>query len=189
MGQPLPRLPAGAQAHVRHHESLLRVRIDYHDGPPWTLFRVRPALAAHRVVWSDIARTLGAVALVGPAAPDLIPLNSCYLMAAPDRDTALALSGWLNSTWIRVFARAIADPASNGFARFTARVIAETPLPDRATRDTRLVTLAEAGMRGESVQEQLDAICAEHLGLSAAVRAQLAAAPGAGANHRGRVTG
>jgi hypothetical protein len=189
MGVPLPRLPAGALAHVRRHESLLRVRIDYHDGPLWTLFRVRPSLAEHRVVWPDIARGLSAVPLVGVAAAGIIPLNSCYLLSAPDRCTALALSAWLNSTWIRALARAIADPASNGFARFTARVIAEMPLPELATGDTRLAALAEAGMKGASVQEELDALCAKHLGLPATVCAQLSAAPGASANYRGRIAG
>jgi hypothetical protein len=189
MGHPLAQLPAGARAHVQAHEAELRLRIDFQDGPFWALFRVKPALAEHRVVWGDIARGLTAVPLVGPGAAEIIPLNSCYLLAAPDRCTALTLSAWLNTTWIRVLARAIADPASHGFARFTARVIAAMPLPPRVTADARLAAIAEAGMRGDPVQEDLDALCAEQLGLTATTRAQLAAAAGHRTGHRGRVAG
>lgn len=186
MGMVLPRLPPYALEHLRQHEALLRVRTDYAGGPYWSLFRVVPALATHRVVWADIARSLTAAALTGVAAGDLVPLNSCYLLSVPDRQGALAISAWLNSTWCRVIARATADPASNGFARFTARVVAELPLPAAVPTDARLARLAERGAKGDGVQEELDVICAQHLGLSATLKALLRAAPGAGGNDRGR---
>ncbi len=183
-GAPLPRLPAHAARYLRQHEALLRVRVDYHDGPPWTLFRVRPALAPHRVVWPDIARRLMATVLSGPGMHGVIPLNSCYLIAAPDHRLALALTGWLNCRWIGALARASADPARNGFARFSARVVADLPLPAEALTDARLVELTELALRGDPDQERLDAICAEHLALPPDARALLARATGDAPHHR-----
>ncbi|MBK6423093.1 MAG: N-6 DNA methylase [Gemmatimonadetes bacterium] len=184
-GQPFGRLPEGAARYLRPHEAILRARVDYDGGPPWTLFRVRPALAAHRVVWPDLARALAAVALGGPGAGSLVPLNTCYVLAVPDRRTALALAAWLNSTWLRVAARAAADVAASGFARFNARVVGGLPLPDAVPSDARLVALAERGARGEPIQEALDDLAAAHLALPPAVRALLARAPGAHAPDRG----
>ena len=184
-GRPYPRLPEVAARYLRPHEALLRARVDFDGGPPWTIFRVRPALAAHRLVWADLARALMAVALTGPASAGLIPLNSCYLMALPDQTTTLALAAWLNSTWIRVAARAAADVAASGFARFNARVVAALPLPTAVPADRRLAQLAERGAAGESVQEEVDAIVAEHLALGAGTRAVLARAEGARAAPRG----
>jgi SAM-dependent methyltransferase len=188
MGVVFPRLPPHALAHIRAHEGVLRVRTDYSGGPLWSLFRVRPALAPHRVVWSDIARRLTATALTGAALTDLIPLNSCYLLAAPNGATAQALAAWLNSSWCRAIARATADPASSGFARFTARTVAELPLPRSVADDERLAAIARRGANGELIQEELDDICAEHLGLTPALRALLHAAPGVDPDHRGRST-
>lgn len=184
-GAPLPRLPAAAARHLAAHEALLRARVDHDGGPPWALFRVRPALAPHRVAWPDLARGLRAVALSGVAERGAIPLNTCYLVPVADRRTALALTAWLNSTWIRVAARAAADVAASGFARFNARVVGGLPLPPAARADPVLVALAERGARGEPVQEALDAHVAEHLALPAGARAVLARAPGADPGDRG----
>jgi len=184
-GAPYRRLPPGAARHVATHEALLRARADFAGGPPWGLFRVRGALAPHRVVWADLARRLTAAALTAPAGSRLIPLNSCYLVQVPDRNSALALSAWLNSTWIRGAARAGADVAAGGFARFNARVIAEIPLPATVLGDHRLVRLAERASAGEAIQEELDAICAEHLALPEATREVLLRFPGVHSDDRG----
>lgn len=185
-GTVYPRLPASAAGYVARHDAALRARVDYRDGPPWVLFRVRAALAPYRVVWSDLARQLSATALSGAGGAETIPLNSCYLVALPDPRWALALSAWLNSTWIRVAARATADLAASGFARFNARVVAELPLPAAALEDALLVGLAERATRGETIQEELDAVVAEHLALSPGVRAVLAAAQDRGRSARRR---
>jgi hypothetical protein len=184
-GTPYRRLPAGAARHVDRHDALLRARVDFQGGPPWTLFRVRGALAPHRVVWPDLARRLTAAALIPGQGGQLIPLNSCYVLQVPDPLTALALSAWLNSTWIRAVARATADVAAGGFARFNARVIAELPLPSGVLADRELVRLAGRGGAGEEVQEELDAVCAAHLALPAAARELLARSTGGNSDYCG----
>lgn len=188
-GEPFARLPPRAAAYVRSHEALLRARVDYQGGPVWTLFRVRPAVAPHRVVWPDLARRLSAVALTGPAASGMVPLNSCYVLPVPGREIAHALAAWLNTTWLRATARAVADAAASGFARYNARIVSDLPLPATVLDDPRLPRLAERGALGEPVQEELDAVAAEHLALPRQSRAILAAAPGTGSDHRGRGAG
>jgi Eco57I restriction-modification methylase len=184
-GAPFRRLPAGAARHVERHDLLLRARVDFQGGPPWTLFRLRGALAPQLVVWPDLARRLTAAALLPARAGQFIPLNSCYVLPVPDPPTALALSAWLNSTWIRAIARATADVAAGGFARFNARVVAELPLPASVLTDRELACLAERGGAGENVQEELDAVCAEHLALPSGVRELLANSARADSGHRG----
>jgi hypothetical protein len=165
-GAPLAALPPAAERFVRPHLPALRRRVDYRGGPPWVLFRTAPAVAAHRVVWADLARRLEAAPLTGARDAGLIPLNTCYVIAVPDRATALRLAAWLNSTWCRLLARASADPARNGFARFNARVIAGLPLPGAVLESVPLLRLAEAACAGALRQEPLDACCAGLLGLS-----------------------
>jgi len=140
-------------------------------------------------VWPDLARRLSALALTGPAATGIIPLNSCYLLAVGSAAQSLALAAWLNSTWLRAAARAVADAAASGFARFNARVIADLPLPHSVLDDPRLPRLAARAARGQPIQEALDDICAEHLALPAESRAILARAEGTDSDHRGRGAG
>ncbi|HXG44783.1 MAG TPA: N-6 DNA methylase [Gemmatimonadales bacterium] len=176
-GRVYPRIPAGAAAWLRQHEAILRVRADYVRGPWWTLFRTEGAVAPHRVIWADLARRLMAVALTGPDAAQLLPLNTCYVAALDRAEAALALAAWLNSTWLRAAARAGADPAASGYARFNARVVAELPLPDNVLSDPGLAALARRGAAAP-VQEEVDEHCARLLGLTPAARAALAAVPG-----------
>lgn len=186
-GAPFTRLPAAAAAYARAHEAALRSRADYTGGPYWTVFRTAGASAPSRVVWADLSRQLNAAPLVGVMARPVVPLNTCYLLVAPDDETALALSAWLNSTWIRVAARALAEAAAGGFARFNARVVTDLPLPAVVPTDPRLGALARQGLTGADIQEELDAYCAEHLALSPRERACLGGTSGAGAQDRGRV--
>jgi hypothetical protein len=140
------------------------------------VFRARAAISRHRVVWADLARRLSAAALTSQGDLERIPLNSCYVAPVRTASEAEALAGWLNSTWMRAAARLGAVPASGGFARFNARVVARLPLPDSALTDPRLAQLARTGRSGTSVQEELDAIVAGHLGLSSRAQSTLRAA-------------
>jgi hypothetical protein len=90
--------------------------------------------------------------------------------ASAECRTALRLAAWLNSTWCRSAAAAIADPASGGFARFNARVVSSLPCPTTVLSDEPLLELARAGVAGRLAQDALDDRCAQLLGLSSAER-------------------
>ncbi len=179
-GAPLERLPPAAARHLAVHERALRRRADHRGTRPWLLFRTGPASAAHRVIWADVARRLEAAPLTGRPGSETIPLNSCYVIPTRNAATALRLSAWLNSTWSRAIARSAADPASGGFARFNARVIAAIPCPAAALRDPALLELAHRGVEGRLVQEELDDRCAELLDLGLDERRGLAEVDRAG---------
>ncbi len=175
-GRPLTELPPGAAAHLGAHTRRLQARADAQAGPPWALFRTATASAPYRVVWADLARRLTAVALADDGARAQIPLNSCYVLSAPDQDTAQGVAAWLNATWLRTAARLVATPAAGGFARFNARVVGSLPLPDTALADPALGDLARAGAEGHTVQPELDALAARHLALEPDVARALAQA-------------
>jgi hypothetical protein len=174
-GAPLGHLPPAAAALLGPHEATLRARTDFDRGPPWTLFRTKAAAALHRVVWADLARRLTAAALTGRRDAGSIPLNTCYVAAAPTAEAAERLAAWLNSRWIRAVGRLGAVPAAGGFHRFSAAIVSRLPLPAAAVADAELSALARAGRRGEDIQEALDDTVARHLGLSARDRAVLGA--------------
>jgi len=94
------------------------------------------------------------------------------------------LAAWLNSTWLRAVARIGAVPAAGGFARFNAQVVAGLPLPDTVLADGRLSRIAREGRAGGDVQEELDAIVAQHLGLSASAQNALRGVVDGTAQHR-----
>jgi hypothetical protein len=135
------------------------------------------------VIWSDIRRRLTAAALTQPADRDRIPLNTCYVIAAESADQARALAAWLNSTWMRAAARAVADPARGGFARFNARVVGSLPLPPSVPDDSKLAQLARLAAQGAMVQDAIDAYCAELLGLPQSARETLVSVVTAGGGH------
>ena len=164
-GRPLAELPPGARAHLAPHAQRLRARADADGGPLWALFRTTAAAAPHRVVWADLARRLTALALVDGSARSGIPLNTCYVLAAPDADTAFRLAAWLNGSWLRAAARLVAAPAAGGFARFSASVVGGLPLPDAALADPALPELGRLGAEGRDVQGEIDALTARHLAL------------------------
>jgi hypothetical protein len=181
VGRPIRQLPPRAKAYLEKHVAALRARRDYRGGPTWAVFRVRPAVARYRVVWPDLALRLKAMALTSRLDLERIPLNSCYVAPLSSAMGADALAAWLNSTWIGAVARLAAVPASGGFARYNAQVVAHIPLPDSALQDRGLTRLARMGRSGTAVQEDLDDLAARHLGLSSsaqgALRAVLAGAP------------
>ena len=164
-GRPLPSLPPLAAEYLAKHRTALKARRDYDNGPEWTMFRTIPAVARHRVVWADLSARLEAASISGPQSDRFMPLNSCYLIPLDDSTTALRIAAWLNSSWIRIAAASVADPAANGFRRFNARVIAGLPLPETVLTDAALPALAEAGRCGRLDQEALDQRCARLLGL------------------------
>ncbi len=180
-GRPLEVLPPAAARHLSPHFGDLRRRADYTGGKPWRLFRTAPAISPHRVIWADVARQLEAVSLSGTCGLQVIPLNSCYLTPVPDGETAFRLTAWLNSTWCRALAAAVAEPASGGFARFNARVISALPLPASALESTDLLALACLGAAGSLEQKDLDDCCAGLLEIDESEQRLLAELAGAGA--------
>jgi hypothetical protein len=184
-GAPLAELPPEVQAYLARHRAALLRRADHAGGPPWAMFRTRAAAAPHRVVWADVARRLSAAALSGAADERLIPLNSCYV--APTQDGAMArrIAAWLNATWIGAVARAGAVPASGGYVRFSAATVGALPLPTAVLDDARFDPLARAGRQGARVQDDLDDLAAEHLGLAPGARELLRRVAAERPDHRG----
>ncbi len=176
-GHPLEALPGHIARYLAGHESRLRARADHDGGPYWTLFRTRGALAPHRVVWADLAREL--TAAVAP--PGSVALNTCYVASAPAASEAAAACAWLNSTWLRALARLAAMPASAGYARFSAGVVAALPAPPA---DPELARLGCQGAAGDPVQEELDERVSRLLDLGPGERRALADVARDGADHR-----
>ena len=183
MGRPRKTLPDAAAQYLCAHETELRARKDFTQGPIWTVFRVQTAIARYRVVWADLARKLAAAALTTPDDLRQVPLNSCYVVAVPSTVAAECLAAGLNSTWLRAAAQLSAVPAAGGYSRFNARTIAELPLPAYATNDPMLSRLSREARSGADVQGRLDRRMAKHLGISRAQQNALRAVVD-GANHR-----
>jgi hypothetical protein len=168
-------LPPLAARWIRRHRTALERRSDFQDGCIWTLFRTTAALARHRVVWPDVARTTHAVAL-DVANATAVPLNTCYVSAVADEPAALALAAVLNSTWIRILLRLRADEARGGYRRHNTRAMAAVPVPPAGDARDRLVALSRAAHQTHDIcQQDLDRTVAQALGLDAATRADLAA--------------
>ena len=182
-GDVLGNLPLQARRYVSQHETALRARKDYLAGPPWTLFRTRPAIARYRVVWPDLARHLTAAALTSLDDSTRIPLNTCYVAPVPNAIQAEALAAWLNSTWIRVLARLAAVPASGGFARFNARVVGQLPLPPSVLSDEALAGLPHKEPPGGWARGTLNKLVARHLELSSSAQRTLSALVDSGPVH------
>ena len=173
-GDCLAQLPARAAAYVAARANRLRARADYVRGPAWMLFRVRTALRPNRVVWPDIARTPVAVALDETSCNLAVPLNTCYVAGAPDRETALAIAAVMNSTWARAAAVAAADEARGGYRRINARVAGTFPVPGAGPATAALCALSAAAHLGQlPTQDDLDEAVADALQLSAPTRAAL----------------
>lgn len=183
-GVPLPALPPRAAAWIASHRTALLARRDLTQGPAWSVFRAGPAASGPRVIWADLARRLEAAVLAGAPGRQAVPLNSCYLVQLPREAAANRLAAWLNSTWIRAAARAGADPASGGYARFNARVVGGLPLPTGVLSDPELADLAGLGQAGRLRQEDLDDHAARFLALGPAHRRALAGSLGARAGAR-----
>jgi hypothetical protein len=122
--------------YLARHEAALRERRGVKAGDPvGALSGITAATLGHKVVWRDIAETLSAAAVpdlvrgdTGKPVP-VIPLNTVYFVAVPDRDTALLLAAYLNSLPLRVLARAAAERAKDAHFRFFAWTVGTLPLP------------------------------------------------------------
>lgn len=172
--RPLPRLPPLCAAYLARCRTRLERRTDHQDQVPWALFRLRGALASHRVVWPDIARRPVAVALDETSASRALPLNTCYVAPAPDQDSALVIAAVMNSTWAAALAGATADEARGGYLRINARVASEMPIPPQSSARSRLVELSRwAHKNGRIEPDQMDEAVADALALSARTRSSL----------------
>ena len=185
-GRPLPSLPAEAARHFARHGDALHRRADDLGGVPWALFRTAAGREVPRVIWADLGVQLQAACLAGAREQKFVPLNTCYVVICRHPATALALTAWLNSTWSRAIARALADRASGGYARYNARSVGSVPMPAGVLRDVRLAAITKRAAAGEEIQEELDEITASWLGLSVEHRAALSEMVGVGAARRRR---
>lgn len=173
-GAPLDRLPPLASQYLERHRQRLSARADATGVPIWAIFRLRAALGSHRIVWADISRRPTAVALDETPHSRALPLNTCYVAPAPDRDTALATVGVMNSTWAAALVAVTADEARGGYRRINARVAGEIPVPHQSPHLDRLVALSRsAHSTGSCDQEALDTAVADALSLSTAAREAL----------------
>lgn len=183
-GDVLPTLPPMASRHFARHAEALHGRSDDGGSIPWTLFRASAGRPVPRVVWPDLARQLEVACLVEATEFGWIPINSCYVVLCKSPGSAQALCAWLNSTWIRAAARATADPASGGYARFNARAVGAIPLPSEILDQEHLIGLAQRGGAGDDIQVELDDFVAERLGLRRQDRRNLAEVVGVGTSRR-----
>jgi hypothetical protein len=168
-------LPPAAARWIGIHRARLTRRADYRTGPLWTLFRVRAGFAPHRVVWADLARTASAAAL-DCAAPGAVPINTCYVSAAPDDEAAFAIAATINSAWVRVLVHAVADEARGGYRRFNARAVGCVPVPAAGAARRHLADLSRAAHTSHDLDaREIDEAVADALGLSRDVRATLRA--------------
>jgi hypothetical protein len=175
--QPLERLPAKAAAWIRRHRAALAARADYRsDAALWSLFRTGPATSRWRVAWADLARRPCAVLLEAARLERAIPLNTCYVAAAPDRNTGLLISAVLNSVWAAAYVSVAADEARGGYRRVNAQVVARLPLPPRCAATDRAITLAAHAHAGYPIDRAaLDDALATAWELTAADRTALSA--------------
>lgn len=167
-GGPRIRVPRGAARYLERHAARLAARADFDAGPPWTLFRTRAALGPHGVVWPDLARTPRA-AVLELAAPGAVPLNTCYVALAPDRETALAVAAVVNSSWAAAAALVRADEARGGYRRLNARAMACLPVPPAGPERRAVAQLSarlhECDEQTEASHAQLDRAIADALAL------------------------
>lgn len=184
LGSALPALPPNATQHFGRHLEALRSRRDDDGSAPWSLFRAIAGARVPRVVWPDLSPRLEAACLVDQDELEWVPLNSCYVVLTGSAEDALALCAWLNSTWARAAARATADPASGGYARFNARTVGGIPLPPGVLQDERLASLTNQARGGEDVQDEIDDAVAEWLQLGPQDRRVLSEVVGVGSARR-----
>ncbi len=165
-GNPHDKLPPRAARYLEKFHTRLRKRADYRKGPLWTVFRIRSALAENPVVWPDLAKRPAAVALNETLHAEAVPLNTCYVAAAPDREAAFALAAVMNSTWAMAYTCAAGDEARGGYRRINARLTGNLPLPPLAKRKELATLSAEAhDNRGRIAQASIDEAVATALDL------------------------
>ena len=169
-GQALDRLPPLAAVYVASHRRALVARADYRNGPLWTLFRLGTVGARCRVIWPDITKRPAAALLDHTVTRSAIPLNSCYISVAPDRDTGLAICAVMNSTLSRALVFATADEARGGYRRVNARIASQIPVPS-LDASRQLIRMSANNHKEDTFdQSNLDAAVAEALELPPSTR-------------------
>ena len=138
--KPLRELPPLTRRWLLPWRSRLAARTDLRGRTPWwSVFRVDAAdPASARVVWADVARTLRAAVI--RAGDNVVPLNSCYVIATRTQDEACALAAWLNSPLAAAWLAALAEPARGGYRRMLGWTVALLPLPRDWDRAVQLLT-------------------------------------------------
>lgn len=128
-GPALRTLPPATARWMAQWKPRLSARSDVRQRMPWwTLFRTEAARSdAARVVWADIGRTLRSRVLL-PGDPT-VPLNSCYVVRAPQLSDAYALHALLRSQIATAWLDVLAEPARGGFRRFLGWTVAALPVP------------------------------------------------------------
>ncbi len=173
-GAPLTRIPKHSARYFEQCAEALRGRSDYRSEPAWCVFRTRCTLGDHRLVWPDISRRPRAVALNETQSPAAIPMNTCYVSATDDRETALAAAAVMNSTWAAAFFMAGTDEASGGYRRINARAARHLPVPLPGDARAELAQLSNRIHQDENFDNQeLDDAVAHTLGLSKRTRQAL----------------
>lgn len=152
-GGALDALPPHAHRWLLRWRRQLEQRTDGRGGPWWALFRTDSARTDRpRVVWGDIGRAPRALVL--ETGDPTVPLNTCYVVRAPDADDAHALAALLNSRVAAAWLSAVAEPARGGFRRFLGWTCARMPLPrDWTLARARLAPLGLAGAAGRPPDE------------------------------------
>jgi hypothetical protein len=164
-GSALDTLPDKAGRYLLDRSATLLSRSDYRKGPIWSVFRVAGALSGHRVIWADIARQPRVVALDEVEPSRAIPLNTCYVSSAPDREIALAITATMNSSWAQALVFATADEARGGYRRMNARIAGQIPVPPSSSLRSALSDLSLEAHQRDVDQNELDAAVADALAL------------------------
>lgn len=172
--RPLAALDPALAHHVEEHRAALYGRADYQGGPAWSVFRRGAAYAPHRVAWPDLVRRPVAAYLEATAHADAVPLNTCYVCAPPDRDSALLVAAVLNTTWVHALVRATADEARNGYRRLNARVAGHVPIPYGGSATDAVIELSQQEHHGDTVpRDDMDEAVADAFALCTATRSAL----------------
>jgi hypothetical protein len=131
----LPPPPRTRRYLERHRTRLCSDVAGHRRARIGALHRLGAHTLGHKVVWSDVARSLRAAAVparmravTGIDCP-VVPLNTVYFVATASHRESLLLAAYFNSTPVRTFARAIAERAKDAHFRFFAWTIAVVPLP------------------------------------------------------------
>lgn len=167
-GVPLRELPPHACRWLTHYRGMLERRSDSHSNRWWSLFRVESARSrSPRVIWSDFGRAPRAA--VTDHGDPVVPLNTCYSIACPDVDDALALAAILNSQVAAAWLACVAEPARGGYHRYLGWTVARLPIPMDWPRARRLLApVAESARRGnEPAGDELCDLVLDAYGLHA----------------------
>ncbi len=137
-GQPIRELPPHALRWLTRSRRALERRTDARSDHWWSLFRIDSAeCILPRVVWGDFGRAPRAAIL--DAGDTTVPLNTCYSVACPTRQDALAFAAILNSEIAAAWLGAIAEPARGGYHRYLGWTVARLPVPIDWPRARRLL--------------------------------------------------